>query len=643
MAVAKMELVNIVGRLKDFDRVVRTCCLSGDFHPEQSSQALENIEDFVPIEDSNPYERAMQKAVDIAVHSDIGLEYRRFDKLGLTDAQLGAYIDQAEKELGALNGRVNELAQKGGRLKQIQTSLDHLQGLGINLDEVFGCRNVVFRFGKLPVDGYLKLEADPEDEHLFLPVEKDELYYWGFYADRRSRIDATDEFFTSLYFERIDLVEQAHGTPRTARESLQAELDRTDSELGKARAEVRKYWSTKREPYLRVYSNLRYLHDSFDVRRFASKIDDNFYIFGWVTAEDGPAFEKKFAHISNVDCIVEPTEEAGDIQPPTKIVNHRFFKPFEMLVGMYGLPDYNEIDPTPFLALTYTLFFGIMFGDLGQGAIIFAAGLLLWLKKKLPLGGILYRIGISSMIFGTLYNSVFGFENVLPFTVLPVHRSDPGTTMALLGVTIGLGVVVIIIGMILNVINGIRQRNPEKFLFGPNGLAGLTFYVSLLALAALLFLVNGLPKAVVWLMVIFLIVVPVLAILLKEPLGKLMRHESDWKPESPGEFFISGAFEVFEALLTFATNTISFVRVGAYILSHAGMMTALFVLASLSGGPLQPAIYVLIMILGNAFVLGLEGLVVFIQCIRLQYYEIFGKFYDGGGKEFSPLVIHYGR
>lgn len=643
MAVAKMELVNIVGRLKDFDRVVRTCCINGDFHPEQSSQALENIEDFVPIEDSNPYEKSLQRAVDIAVHSDVALEYRKFDKLGFTEEQLRQYVEKAGEEMDTLNGRVNDAAQQSARTRQILTSLDHLQGLGINLDAVFGCRSVVFRFGKLPVDGYLKLTSDPEDEHLFFPIEQDDLYYWGFYADRRSQIQATDEFFTSLYFERIDLVEQAHGTPQAARENLQRLLTRTESDLENARGAVRDYWKENREQFLRVYSNLRYLHDSFDVRRYASKIDDNFYIFGWVTAEEVPVFEKKFAHISNVDCIVEPTEEAGDIQPPTKVVNRRFFRPFELLVGMYGLPDYNEVDPTPFLALTYMLFFGIMFGDLGQGAIIFAAGLFLWLKKKLPLGGIMYRIGIASMIFGTLYNSVFGYEDVLPFTVLPVHRNDPTTTMAMLGITIGLGVLVIVIGMIINVVNGFRQKDPEKSIFSSNGLAGLIFYVSLLALGAMLFLVKGLPKAVVYLMLIFLIVVPLLAMFLKEPLGKLMRHESDWKPKSVGEFIISGFFELFEELLSFLTNTISFVRVGAYILSHAGMMTAFFVLAGLAGGPLQPAIYTLVMIIGNAFVLALEGLVVFIQCIRLEYYEIFGKFYDGGGKVFQPLTIHYGQ
>ena len=642
MAVAKMKLVNIVGRLRDFDRVVQKCCINGDFHPEQSSLALEKYQEFMPIEEPNPYEKITQKAVDIAVHSDIPLHYVNFDRLGLSFEQLSEYIGKADTEIGALNGKVSSLSQEAAKLSQILTSLSHLQELNINLDDLFGCRYIVFRFGRLPKDSYLKLEAgDDSEDRIFFPLEEDDLYYWGFYVVHKPNLEETDEFFASLYFEQINVIEEAHGTPDAAQASLRSQLEQINVRLEEARSAVRKYWAANAKSYLSVYSNLRYLHDAFDIRRYASKCDDYFYVFGWVMERDIPPFVKRFDHIPNVDCIVEPTKEAGNIAPPTRIVNSRLFRPFEMFLGMYGLPDYNEIDPTPFMALTYTLMFGIMFGDLGQGAVIFAVGLLLWLKKKLPLGGILYRIGISSMVFGTLYNSIFGFEGKLPFTVLPVHRNDAATTMALLGGTIGLGVLIIIIGMVLNIINGVRQGQRGKTFFSSNGLAGLIFYVSLLGLGALLFLDKNLPRVVVYLVLILLIIVPVLVMFFQEPLTRLAERRKDWKPEKFGEFFISGFFEVFETLLSFATNTISFVRVGAYVLSHAGMMTAVFVLAGLAGGPVRPVIYLFAMVVGNAFVLLLEGFVVAIQCIRLEYYENFGHFYSGTGKAFDPVKIRY--
>jgi V/A-type H+-transporting ATPase subunit I len=130
---------------------------------------------------------------------------------------------------------------------------------------------------------------------------------------------------------------------------------------------------------------------------------------------------------------------------------------------------------------------------------------------------------------------------------------------------------------------------------------------------------------------------PLLLIALKEPLSGLIRHEKDWKPKNIFEFAISAFFELFEALLSFATNTISFVRVGAYILSHMGMMIAIFALASLGGHGNN----IIVLIIGNVFVMVLEGFVVAIQGIRLQYYEIFSRFYEGTGKEYAPVKIHY--
>jgi len=633
MAVAKMKLVNIVGRLKDFDNVVQQCCIRGDFHPEMSSLAVQDIEEFVPIEESNPYERSTQSAVDIGVHSDIQLRYSNFDRLNMSFEELSQYIDKSEHELSVLNGRVGKLSSTSARLEQVLTSLSHLKNFGINLDELFGCKYIVFKFGRLPKESYIKISNDDEyDNRLFFPLEEDELYFWGFYVVKKSDEQESEEFYASLYFERIDIIEEAHGKPGEAQAEISNQLKTVYADLDAAKAAVKKYWSENEETYLKVYSNLRYLHDSFDIRRYAAKHDNNFYIFGWVPESEINLFENQFANLPGVDCIVENTDDAENIAPPTSLINNRLVKPFEMFVGMYGLPVYNEIDPTPFLALTYSIIFGIMFGDLGQGAIIFALGLYLWFSRKMPLGGILYRIGISSMIFGTLYNSVFGFENTLPFTILPVHRNE--NTILVLGVTIGLGILLILICMVFNIINGIRQKKVEKYLFSQNGFSGMIFYVTLL-LSCVFAVV--LKKSISPFIIILLILLPLLLIALKEPLSGLIRHEKDWKPKNIFEFAISAFFELFEALLSFATNTISFVRVGAYILSHMGMMIAIFALASLGGHGNN----IIVLIIGNIFVMVLEGFVVAIQGIRLQYYEVFSRFYEGTGKEYAPVKIHY--
>ena len=575
----------------------------------------------------------MQSAVDTGVHSDIHLRYSDFSKLGMTFDQMSQYMDKAGKELAVLNGRVGKLAQNAAKLAQVLTSLSHLKDFDISLDELFGCKNVAFKFGRLPKESYFKINSSDEyDNRLFFPLEEDELYFWGFYVVKKSEEKEQEEFFASLYFERIDIIEEAHGKPDEAQVNIREQLKSVQAALEAAKADVKKYWNENEETYLKVYSNIRYLHDSFDMRKYASRYDNNFYVFGWVAEKEVETFKKRFDSLPDVDCIVENIEDAGDITPPTKLVNNKAAKPFENYVSMYGLPAYNEIDPTPIMAISYSVIFGVMFGDLGQGFIILLIALFMKYKKMF-LGDIMIRCSFFSMLFGTLYNSVFGFDGLLPFTVLPVHESKYTNTVLM--ASVGFGILLILFCMVLNIINGIRQHNIEKILFDQNGLAGLIFYTSIITAAVLMLIFNR--SILTPLFISVLVIVPLILIAFKEPLSKLCERRKDWAPKNKGEFFILSFFELFEICLSFLSNTISYIRVGAFVLSHLAMMEAVMTIARMVGSGGSP----FVIIFGNIFVIGLEGLVVGIQGLRLQFYEIFSRFYEGSGKPYEPVSIKY--
>lgn len=633
MAIAKMKLCNIVGRLKDFDSVVRSCCLHGDFHPEQSSLALDDVEEFIPIEDQNPYTRALQKAVDIGVHSDIHLKYSNFDNLKMSDSELEDFIEKTEGEINKLNGNVRELNHDIARLEQGLTQLSHIRSLKISLDDIFSCKFFSFRFGRLPRDSYPKLEVCEENQSIFFfPLEEDREYYWGFYVVQNNSCEKIDTLFSSLYFERINIIEEAHGLPEEAMVKITKDLAEKSSVLEEAKIEVDKYWRASREKFLVAYSNIKYLADSFDLRKYASKCGDNFYIFGWVPEKDTEAFSKQFQKLPGVDCVFETIEEAGNVEPPTNLINNKALKPYENYVEMYGLPLYNEIDPTPIVAISYSIIFGIMFGDLGQGFIILLIALFMKYKKKMFLGDIMIRCSVFSMIFGFLYNSVFGYETVLPFTILPVHNDNYVQTV--LFATVGLGVLLIIFCMCLNIINGIRQKNIEKILFSQNGVSGLIFYVTIIASVVLLMLF----KVSIITPIFFIFLALMLVIIgFKEPLSALCERKKNWVPEKKGDFLIQAFFELFEIVLAFLSNTISYIRIGAFILSHAAMMLAVFTIGGMLGNANNPVV----LIIGNLFVIALEGLVVGIQGLRLQFYEMFSRFYEGGGKPYEPVTIKY--
>ena len=224
------------------------------------------------------------------------------------------------------------------------------------------------------------------------------------------------------------------------------------------------------------------------------------------------------------------------------------------------------------------------------------------------------------------------FYEALGITFLPFKIMDNVTTI-LVG-AISLGVLIMIISILINIIIGIKNKKSEDALFGNNGVAGLVFFGSILVGAIGTF--SGI-KIFTTSYVIFLIVLPLVAMFLREPLSYWIKGKKYVLEEGLTDFIASNFFEVFEFLLGYATNTLSFVRIGGFVLSHASMMLVVMALAeqvSVSAVPI-------VIILGNIFVMAIEGLLVGIQTLRLEFYEIFSRFYSGDGKPFVPIKINY--
>jgi V/A-type H+-transporting ATPase subunit I len=291
------------------------------------------------------------------------------------------------------------------------------------------------------------------------------------------------------------------------------------------------------------------------------------------------------------------------------------------------------------VAITYTLLFGMMFGDLGQGLVIFLIGLYLAIKKKMAMGRIFERIGISSAIFGTLFGSVFGYEHwldpmykALGISFLPFHSAaNQQNTMFVLMGAIGLGVVIMFIAILINIISGIKTKDYEEALFANNGVAGLIFYGSIIVGIVSVFLGHSLFNP---LYIAFLIVVPFMLMFFREPLADMVKGKK-FHTDSIPEYLITSFFECFEFLLGYASNTLSFVRIGGFVLSHAVMMSVVMLLAE----GVQSGMSVIVVIVGNIFVMGMEGLIVGIQVLRLEFYEIFSRFYKADGHAFKPVTV----
>ena len=303
-------------------------------------------------------------------------------------------------------------------------------------------------------------------------------------------------------------------------------------------------------------------------------------------------------------------------QVPSNLRHGSWLQPFAALVRTYGIPRYRELDPTWFLAVSFSIMFGMMFGDLGHGLLIALGGWLL--GYRLPLARpLLVAAGISSMLFGLLYGSLFGYEGLIPALWLS-PLEDP---VRMLKVAFAWGVFFILLATLFRIRNDLAEGDWQSALFDGHGLAGLTLYLALLAAGWQWSSGGSLTR---WHLAS--LALPLAAILI----WKWRRLEAPL-----GERLLVVAIEGFETFMNYVSNTLSFLRVAAFGLNHVALALAVFALA----GMMQTTGHWITVILGNLFIVLMEGAIVVIQVLRLEYYEGFSRFFRGDGRPFQPLRL----
>lgn len=643
-SIEKMMFADIAGVDSELDAVLEIISTCGCFHMENAAlQHSTQVRNTAKRE--NPYTAAVKMLSEISVLTGIRLERADCSDIHDSDAdrlceeihsmrnriqKLNSDVKKAEEELNAHSRALEQVLHLGGA--------GDIKSLSTDFEQIFACKHIKVRFGRLPVDSYDKLPYY-EDKNFYFPVYgRDKQYCYGFCFAPAADIEEVDQILESLYFERFRIPDFVHGNAEDAAAALKDDIEKDRGRVEEKKQALSDYIEEKRPMLCKYFTKLKTMHDTFELREKVMMIRDKFYIVGFVPQKDEERFRKYFEGLKTVSLVMKPCDENGEIETPVKLKNSKFSEPFSMFVDLYGLPAYNDINPTSFVAITYTLLFGIMFGDLGQGLLVLLLGIVLWKWKKMTLGRIMERLGVSSMIFGTLYGSVFGYEELLD----PVYESMGihflpfkaiHSINTVLYAAIGIGILIIIISVLINVAMGLKEKDYARAVFSNNGVAGLVFYCGLLflLLGGMLDLEVGGPVYI-----ICFIVLPLIVMFLKEPLGDLCKGKGFRIHESLGDFIAANFFECFEYLLGYATNTLSFVRVGGFVLSHAGMMSVVLSLADMSGH-----MSLLVMIIGNLFVMCLEGLLVGIQVLRLEFYEMFSRYYTGGGKAFEPVKVNY--
>ena len=639
MAVMKMVALTMIGPDSEMEQVAREMVLTGGFQPLPLDILVNDrsLRSKVTTTTENPYDELLSKVSTIwKVSGEMIPEPSPVTiskDFTLTNA---AYmVDQLSNKMEVWQKRRLVLIEEEELLSAAKLFVGALKGTEFTPRELADGRFLKTFFGRVSNENFQKL-AESGDES---PIAINELTTvngntWAIILTTETYQESTKKLLDAVYFKEFplkEIAEQLEGEdPLILINKRLAHHAKAIKGLAKAAKDMLR---EHRADYELLFSQLYTMQRVYDVCKGRGEVSGMFLLSGWIPADTLSEIRKTIEEEAPTTTImVEDTKDIAytGIRVPTLLKNSSIFRAFQDIVAMYSLPAYGEIDPSPIVAVSFVLFFGFMFGDIGHGILLYLAAILMVKRGMMrrSLGQVMKFASVSSMVFGVLYGSIFGVEGLFPALWLsPMHDTNK-----LLIIAICLGVFMISLGLVLNMIQQYRNKDFGRLLFDGQGLAGLVLYWTMAALAAIYMTgakISNTAANIMWAGIGTMI----LLMIFRDVLARyLLRQKSE------GESAVLNMFEIMHNLISFVSNTASFVRLAAFALNHVGLSMAVIMLSdmvhNLPGGIVMKGI---ILVIGNAVIVALEGLIVFIQTLRLEYYEFFGKFYKGGGNAFKPV------
>lgn len=553
--------------------------------------------------------------------------------------ELENFIATAKQQIEEL-GKVEKSYQD---LKYVEHVVKGIKERNIEFKRLSELNNFGFKIGLLSYEHTVQIKKNYENISAIviqigeIPDVKEDIYL-VLYPNHLEQ--ETKQLLKSVNWRKFRIPDEFLGDISQIEELMNQRLISHEKDIERLSNLVYKDIAKQETLLNRVYTRLELEKEVINLRKWLYHGENVFMVRTWTPASEAENLEKLVANVTDKYIMVNKNADElnKEANPPTLLKNNKLFSPFEIIVKMYGLPSYKEFDPTPFLALSMCLMFGIMFGDIGQGAIYVAAGFLI-AKKNKAAGGLLKRLGSFSIAFGFFYGSLFGLEHhQLPWlpSILGGSPLDTKNIMPILIASVVVGVILLTTSYIIGIINSLKRGDIEHGIFGNHGVFGYIFYLSLILLAVSI-------TGIIPISPIFFgctLIISMIVMILREPIAHLVEGKTPLIKGDKGSYFVENGFEGLETMLSALSNAISFIRVGAFALNHAGLFMAFLVMADLVSNPI---LKVLILILGNLLILTLEGLIVFIQCLRLEYYEMFNKYFSGEGYPYSPIILGHNK
>jgi len=576
-------------------------------------------------------------------------------------AEEKAHLDKIASERESIRERQRTIQQEILKLEDIRRQAEFygMELSGVTLPTRHSL--ISMQVGKLPVS---KLRRFEEELRAFpalnvaLGQENDMAHH--FLISMRRDSEQIGSILADSGWTKTEIPGELRSVKKDVFKELTGKLTTLAAEQKKLETKAKDVIKKEEKRFMQVWVNLR-------VNELFYKIQTNFQsssrtvVFtGWLPSPKKGRLTKKIREASQGRCYLEWNEAGskdaiGD-KVPVQFSNPKALAPFQMLVSNFGVPEYGDIDPTPFVMPLYLSMFGLMFPDLGQGLILAILGILgaRLLKKDERKKG-LYHLswliiwcGASSMVFGALFGSFFGTGLFRPLwfdyhgiiSGHSPHNSVINDVYDILSITIYFGISVIFLGLLFNWINLVRSGKWAELLFDKGGIFGAWIYGGGIYIASYM-IAHDYKEFPAGVLLFLLVGLPCLLLFIKEPYH-YFKHEREYSDKKSNplitflNFSMEWIVELLEIFSGYLSNTLSFMRVAGLGIAHVCLMMSFFTLADMTSGVGS----VLILILGNILVIGLEGLSAGIQALRLSYYEFFTKFFHGTGKLYTPISLN---
>lgn len=656
---AAMRLLELMVLKGDVAKVIEYLGKNGNFET-QSKTALSTAAG-ISVPGKNSAKELYDKLESIRSFLDIQ-DVEKFDESVTipTDED----FDSARNLLTAVEGlreRESEVQESKKRSDEAYNEALAFSNLKVPYSELEHLSFLSLRIGKIDPSVVDDLLFSVGGRAVIIPLGEDKTRILA--ASSKKGRFALDSELKKYGFVQLEIPRDFKGIPDDLLESLKQETENVQKKLSVLIEERHNFAQTHKEKLLHLLQTYSLGSQVFDFQEKLESTQLVYRITGWVPEFECSKIMDALDDLTSGRIALReftpkevPSVRDGREQVPVKLKHGVLVANFERMVFSYGAPLYGTIDPTPFVAFFYTLLFGIMFGDLGQGLVFGLIGVLMitGVIKNFPVlgngfGPIFCAIGASSSVMGLLTGEFFCNEELMIpwgrwvtglFGVSRdriIHTMPTGDTIEkmfiLFGFTLAIGFIINSIGLIINIINNFLLGHKDKALFGKNGISGALFFWYVVFMALRIAISKDSMHVYDWVAIL----VTLFGVFAETPLSKLVKHERPIYPDGVGVGIIQGFVEIIETLSGYFSNSISFLRVGAFAISHAVLGFIVFTLQNLASGIGGVAIS----LVGNIVILVLEGMIVAIQVVRLQYYEFFSKFFTESGKEFKPLKFKY--